>query len=87
MRKGAKLLYEFLNAGWKLIPNAAAVSNVKESVVLNADKSETSECRFTIDSEDKLRDYDFLLKLHNYDPHYFELVSAKNSKWGSPENM
>ena len=85
-RKGAKFLYEFINAGWKLTPpNNSDTVITKQSVTLNADKSEISERQFYIEDESKLRDYDYLLRLHNYDPRYFEIVSARNSKWGSGE--
>ena len=85
-RKGAKFFYEFLNAGWEIKPKAENLSvSSKETVVINADKTETSERTFYIEDEDKLRDTDYLLRLHNYDPNLFEITSARNSKWNSGE--
>lgn len=63
--------------------NGDTVTNVKQTTTINADKTETSESQFYIEDESKLRDYNYLLRLHNYDPRLFELVSAKNSKWNS----
>lgn len=87
VRKGAKFFYEFLDAGWEIIPPSEKSRNsnsvVKCTTTINADKSETSERQFYIEDESKLRDYNYLLKLHNYDPRYFEVVSARNSKWNS----
>lgn len=83
-RKGAKFFYEFINGGWEIKPktNAATIST-KETVTINADRSETSERTFYIEDESKLRDVDYLLRLHNYDPRFFDVSSAKNSKWNS----
>lgn len=95
VRKGSKLLYEYINAGWNItepnfkpvdsdgFKNEDAITNVKQTTTINADKTETSESQFYIEDESKLRDYNYLLRLHNYDPRLFELISAKNSKWNS----
>lgn len=83
-RKGAKFFYEFINAGWEIKPKPEEnVISTKEIITINTDKSETSERAFYIEDESKLRDTDYLLRLHNYDPRYFEIISAKNSKWNS----
>lgn len=83
-RKGAKFFYEFLNAGWEIKPKTDnTVIPSKEILTINADKTETSERTFYIEDESKLRDADYLLRLHNYDPRYFGILSAKNSKWNS----
>lgn len=60
-RKGAKFFYEFINGGWEIKPktNAATIST-KETVTINADRSETSERTFYIEDESKLRDVDYL---------------------------
>ena len=82
LRKGSKLFYEFLNAGWRMTPpdkNTASV--VKETVTINSDKTETSEKSITVDDENKLKDSEYLLRAHGYDPKLFELTQAKNSKW------
>ena len=86
-RKGAKFFYEFLNAGWEIKPKSEKpVVSTKEVITINNDKSETSERQFYIEDESKLRDSDYLLRLHNYDPHCFEIVSARNSKWNSGDS-
>lgn len=83
-RKGYKLLAEYLDAGWSLRPNDnTVVEAAKQTISINADKSETSDSQFYIEDESKLRDCNYLLRLHNYDPRFFELISAKNSKWNT----
>lgn len=82
LRKGSKLLYEFINAGWRLTPPTSDVPAVtKETVTINADKSETSEKSISVDDETKLKDCDYLLRAHGYDPTLFEITKARNSKW------
>jgi len=88
VRKGSKFFYEFLDGGWEIKPkNSGFVTDVssRETITFNRDKTETSERQFYIEDESVLRDSEYLLRLHNYDPHRFELVSAKNSKWNSGE--
>lgn len=87
VRKGSKFFYEFLDGGWEIKPKGEKpIVSTKETLTINNDKSETSERQFYIEDETKLRDENYLLQLHNYDPHRFEIVSAKNSKWNSGEN-
>ena len=82
IRQGSKSFYEFLNAGWVAPPKGDIdIIPLKETITLNADKTETSEINVAIDDESRLRDYEYLLKLHNYDPDLFEVKQAKNSKW------
>lgn len=88
VRKGSKIIYEYINAGWIKEPlqddNSVVDNlNIKQTTTINADKTETSESQFYIEDESKLRDYDYLLRLHNYEPSLFEIVSAKNSKWNA----
>lgn len=87
VRKGGKIINEYLEAGWEIIPpdNGPEYSG-KKSVSLNADGSLTSNAQLSIDNEEMLQDPASLLKLHNYDPRCFELVSAKNSRWQTPSN-
>lgn len=86
VRKGAKFFYEFLEGGWEIKPKGDTIPvSSKEVVTLNADKSETSERTIALDDESQLRDAEYLLRLHNYNPDLFELVTAKNSKWNSGE--
>lgn len=84
-RKGGKLINEYLEAGWNIVAPAQDSLNVsgKQTITLNADKSQTSENHFYIEDETKLRDNEYLLILHNYDPRLFEIVNAKNSKWNT----
>lgn len=94
LRKGVVIYDLFDQAGWVHSPNLAAetesvVENDTATVVpqtksttLNADGSQSSELRAKVSEED-LRDPEFLLRLHGYDPAYFELVSAKASQWSS----
>lgn len=83
VRKGSKLLFEYLDGGWKLIPPTNDDFNVpkNKNTIINSDGSTTSEATFEVDDENKFRDNDYLLKLHKYDPNIFELVSAKSSIW------
>ena len=81
-----------MKAGWVNEPSTNEISSVptiKQTTTINSDKSETSESQFYIEDESCLRDTEYLLKLHNYNPRCFELVSAKNSKWnqGGIDNM
>ena len=82
LRKGSKLFYEFLNAGWRMIPpDKDSTPITKEVITINSDKTETSEKSITVDDETKLKDSEYLLRAHGYDPKLFELTQAKNSKW------
>lgn len=82
-------VYEYLKnkQNTSAINNSDTVINTKHVTTLNADKTETSESQFYIEDESKLRDYDYLLQLHNYDSRLFEVVSAKNSKWNSGDRV
>lgn len=85
-RRGGKLLMEYFNSGWELSPPATISTGLlqnKQSITLNTDGTFTNEGTFQINDESKLRDTEYLLQLHNYDPRLFEVVSAKNSKWNS----
>lgn len=87
VRKGGKLLNEYLEAGWNLTPpNVSPMTLGKKSIAMNSDGSVTSDTQLLIDNENLLQDPDSLLKLHNYDPRRFELVSAKNSQWQYPQS-
>lgn len=84
LRKGSKIFYEFLNAGWKMIPpdnNTPAVT--KETVTINSDKTETSERAISVNDETQLKDCEYLLRAHGYNPDLFEITQARNSKWQS----
>lgn len=60
------------------------VDCTSHTVTINADSTETSEGKFFVDDETKLRDSEYLLKIHGYNPERFELVSAKQSRWNAP---
>lgn len=88
-RKGYKLLSEYLDSGWKLIPpeNETDVSSSRRKVVTyNSDNSQTLEQNFNMldTPENFMTDEDSLLRLHGVDPNKFELVSAKTGLWDSP---
>ena len=78
---GSVFVHEYLK-NRELNPSSTHITT-KQTVSINPDKSETSDSQFYIEDESRLRDYDYLLRLHNYDPRLFELVSAKNSKWNA----
>lgn len=85
VRKGGKLLNEYLEAGWNLTPPPANdCSSCKKSIALNPDGSFTSDAQLFVDNEELLHDSEHLIKMHGYDPRCFELISAKNSRWQSP---
>lgn len=82
-------LYDMYNvAGWIRPPvtpdtvASAAPDIQNRSSTMNADGTQSSELRARL-SDAELRDTDFLLKLHGYDPDKFELTSAKASQWGT----
>ncbi len=79
---GSVFVHEYLKSK-NLNANNTEIQNVRQTTIINSDKTETSESQFYIEDESKLRDVNYLLSLHNYDSRYFELVSAKNSKWNS----
>jgi len=78
-RRGATIYDEFNSAGWVTPPANSAVAG-REVSSLNADGSRSSEKLVEL-SEDELNDREAILKAHGFNPIYFELVSAKNSKW------
>lgn len=87
VRKGGKLLNEYLEAGWNIVsPDNCTESYGKRTVALNIDGSFTSDAQFLVDNVELLQNPENLLKMHNYDPQYFELVSAKSSWCQSPSN-
>lgn len=93
--KGSKLLYEYLDAGWTLTTNSQGETQLtsekedddvllgKKTVTINADGSITHDGNYLIESGENLRDPDFLLKLHDYDPRFFEVVRSTSSKRGT----
>lgn len=52
---------------------------------INPDGTQSSEKLISC-SEEELKDVDFLLKMHGYDPEKFELVSAGSSMWQNGSN-
>ena len=57
-----------------------SVPNYKESVEIKQDNSQVSDKVIPL-SDEELKDVDFILKSHNYDPKAWELISAKHSIW------
>lgn len=81
VRKGYKLLAEYLRNGWTLNPPSEAGSG--KSVQINKDNTETSVRELEVSDESLLHDEMYLLKAHGYDPALFSLVSARSSQWDS----
>jgi len=54
--------------------------NYKESVEIKQDNSQVSDKVIPL-SDEELKDVNFILKSHNYDPEAWELISAKHSIW------
>lgn len=81
VRKGYKLLAEYLHNGWTLTPPSESGSG--KSVQINKDNTETSVRELEVLDEKLLYDEVYLLKAHGYDPSCFSLVSARSSQWDS----
>ena len=54
--------------------------NYKESVEIKQDNSQVSDKVISL-SDEELKDVNFILKSHNYEPDAWELISAKHSIW------
>jgi len=54
--------------------------NYKESVEIKQDNSQVSDKVIPL-SDEELKDVNFILKSHNYDPEAWTLISAKHSIW------
>lgn len=81
VRKGYKLLAEYLKNGWTLTPPSDVSSG--KPVQINKDNTETSVRELEASDEKMLHDETYLLKAHGYDPSLFSLVSARSSQWDS----
>lgn len=83
IRKGYKLLGEYLANGWSLVPPGGedGIVQQRKTVKINGDHTEVSECEFEVTDDSCLRNPEFLLKSHGYDPRLFDLVSSKSSQW------
>ena len=57
------------------------IKNYKQTVEINKDGSYTLDRLIGIEDESKLKDENYLLKCHGYDPKLWQIVSARNSKW------
>lgn len=79
--RGNKLLKEYSEAGWIQKPSTFKSINSKKSVTVKEDGSEISEGKFEVDNIENLRNYDYLLNLHNYPSDLWEIVTAKSSEW------
>jgi hypothetical protein len=55
----------------------------KEVTEINKDGSYSSDKLIGIEDESKLKDEDFLLTVHSYDPKVWQIVSARNSIWNT----
>ena len=79
VRRSCGIYDEFNSAGWVSAPKNTTMG-AKEVNSLNSDGSRTSEKLIEL-SEDEINSRESLLKAHGFNPVYFELVSAKTSKW------
>ena len=80
-RKGSKLLYEYIDAGW-VNPPVQAPTRGKRASVAYDDASGCYTSELTMDADESvLKDPVALLKAHGYDPEKFKVVSSKNSMW------
>lgn len=61
--------------------NYDQIKSYKETVEINKDGSYTLDRLIGVEDETKLRDENYLLKCHGYDPKLWQIVSARNSKW------
>lgn len=59
------------------------IKSYKEVIEINKDGSRTSDKLIGIEDETKLKDEDYLLSVHGYDPKLWEIVSARNSIWNT----
>ena len=59
---------------------APSSPNYKESVEIKQDNSQVSDKVISL-SDEELKDVNFILKSHNYDPDAWTLISAKHSIW------
>lgn len=55
----------------------------RETIEINKDGSFTSDKLIGIEDESQLKDEAFLLKVHNYDPRLWQIVTARNSIWNA----
>lgn len=85
IRKGAKLFYEYLDAGW-ISPPQETTTVKHKTVSLKGTGEQTSDCTFAYDEETDYQNPTSLLELHGYNPKLFELQSASSSFWGSEDN-
>jgi hypothetical protein len=63
--------------------NYEQVKTYKEVVEINKDGTYTSDRLIGIEDENNLKDENFLLNVHKYDPKEWEIVSARNSIWNA----
>lgn len=88
LRKGAKIFYEYLNAGWISPPIKPTQSqNYKATKTIGKNGDVTSELSIAESNQIDYDNPDDLLRLHGYDPKRFNLLSAKNSKWNSGDKI
>lgn len=57
------------------------INTSNKIIMMNKDGSQTSEAKVEVDDENKLRNPEYLLELHNYNPREWEIVSSRNSFW------
>jgi len=57
------------------------IKNYKETVEINKDGSYTLDKLIGVENEEVLKDENYLLTCHGYDPKLWQIVSARNSKW------
>lgn len=57
------------------------IKNYKETVEINKDGTYTLDRLIGVENEEVLKDENYLLTCHGYDPKLWQIVSARNSKW------
>ena len=88
IRKGAKLLMEYVDAGWVKQPASPTEAlDTRKTISTNKDGSQSSKRDIVFESEDDLQNPEFLLLAHNYDPEKWEIITSTHSFWGSAEKQ
>ncbi len=59
------------------------IKSYKDTVEINKDGSYTLDRLIGIEDESVLKDENYLLNVHGYDPKFWQIVSARNSKWNA----
>ena len=90
---------EYTNNMYKDIPKGTTKEDIEAIQEVNDSESETKQVEVEIQSngtqtstirvkltDEQKKDSDFLLKVHGYDPNYWEIVNAKQTIWNQNSN-